>query len=149
MSRRRRQIDTPSELEESAKRRAKALYPWRWSPGQSANPRGAGFYQEARHLARQAGPAVMDELIHLALHAEDERVRSVCCVAVLDRAYGRPREMQEDDGIETRIANMTREERLAHMASLLGPMRAYLHELEEEETGAKLMPVKRRAVEIG
>ena len=92
----------------------------------------------------------MDELINLALHAEDERVRSVCCVAVLDRAYGRPREMKEDDGIETRIANMTREERLAHMASLLGPMRAYLHELDEEEkTGAKLMPVKRRAVEIG
>ena len=47
----------------------------------------------------------MDELINLALHAEDERVRSVCCVAVLDRAYGRPREMKEDDGIETRIAN--------------------------------------------
>src|SRR6516164_6239347 len=90
MSRRRRQIDTPSELEESAKRRAKALYPWRWSPGQSANPRGAGFYQEARHLARQAGPAVMDELIHLALHAEDERVRSVCCVAVLESRIRTP-----------------------------------------------------------
>ena len=93
----------------------------------------------------------MDELINLALHAEDERVRSVCCVAVLDRAYGRPREMKEDDGIETRIANMTREERLAHMASLLGPMRAYLHELdnEEEETGAELMPVKRGASKSG
>jgi hypothetical protein len=58
--------------------------------------------------------------------------------------------MKEDDGIETRIANMTREERLAHMASLLGPMRAYLHELEEEEeTGAEPVPVKRGAVEIG
>src|SRR6516164_9651727 len=147
MSDRRRRIEQPGEVEKSAKRRAKALYPWR--PGQSGNPRGSGLYAEARHLARQAGPAVMDELINLALHAEDERVRSVCCVAVLDRAYGRPREMKEDDSIETRIANMTREERLAHMASLLGPMRAYLHELEEEETGAKLMPVKRRAVEIG
>ena len=101
-----------------------------------------------RPRAARCSPVVMDELINLALHAEDERVRRVCCVAVL---YGRPREMKEDDGIETRIANMTREERLAHMASLLGPMRAYLHELdnEEEETGAKLMPVKRRAVEIG
>ena len=45
---------------------------------------------------------------------------------------------------------MTREERLAYMASLLGPMRAYLHELdEEEETGAKLMPVKRKASKSG
>ena len=58
--------------------------------------------------------------------------------------------MKEEQSAEQRFANMTREERLAYMASLLGPMRAYLHELEEEEeTGAKLMPVKRRAVEIG
>ena len=92
----------------------------------------------------------MDELINLALHAEDERVRSVCCVAVLDRAYGRPREMKEEQSSEQRFTNMTREERLAYLASLLGPMRAYLHELEEEEeTGAEPVPVKRGAVEIG
>ena len=92
----------------------------------------------------------MEELIHLARHAEDERVRSVCCVAVLDRAYGRPREMKEEQSAEQRFTNMSREERLAYMASLLGPMRAYLHELEEEEeTGAEPVPVKRGAVEIG
>jgi hypothetical protein len=133
MSRRRRQIDTPSELEESAKRRAKALYPWRWSPGRSGNPHGVGLYQEARQLARQAGAAVMERLIDLALHAEDERVSSVCCVAVLDRAYGRPREAQEQETAETRLARMTREERLAYMASLLKPMEAYLSEPGEEE----------------
>ena len=72
----------------------------------------------------------MDELINLALHAEDERVRSVCSVAVLDRAYGRPRETQEAESSETRLARMTREERLAYMESLLAPMRAYLGELE-------------------
>src|SRR6516164_1665177 len=148
MSDRRRRIEQPGEVEKSAKRRAKALYPWR--PGQSGNPRGSGLYAEARHLARQAGPAVMDELINLALHAEDERVRSVCCVAVLDRAYGRPREMKEEQSAEQRFTNMTREERLAYMASLLAPMRAYLHELDEEEkTGAKLMPVKRGASKSG
>src|SRR5215471_6250092 len=134
MSDRRRRIEQPGEVEKSAKRRAKALYPWR--PGQSGNLRGAGFYQEARHLARQAGPAVMEELIHLALHAEDERVRSVCCVAVLDRAYGRPRETQEAESSETRLARMTREERLAYMESLLAPMRAYLGELEGEQQEA-------------
>ena len=93
----------------------------------------------------------MEELIHLALHAADERVRSVCCVAVLDRAYGRPRETQEAESTETRLARMTREERLAYMASLLAPMRKYLSELddEEEETGAKLMPIKRGASKSG
>ena len=93
----------------------------------------------------------MEELINLALHAEDERVRSVCCVAVLDRAYGRPREAPEQESTETRLARMTREERLAYMASLLAPMRKYLSELddEEEETGAKLMPIKRGASKSG
>ena len=63
----------------------------------------------------------MEELIHLALHAEDERVRSVCCVAVLDRAYGRPREAES-----TGAAGV-------NMESLLTPMRAYLGEREEEQ----------------
>ena len=55
----------------------------------------------------------MERLIELALHAEDERISSVCCVAVLDRAYGRPREAPAEDGPEDRFARMTRAERLA------------------------------------
>jgi hypothetical protein len=54
-------------------------------------------------------------------------------VAVLDRAYGRPREAPEQESTETRLARMTREERLAYMESLLTPMRAYLGEREEEQ----------------
>ena len=136
MSGRRRHIDTPGELEGSAKRRAKALYPWRWSGGRSGNPAGLGLYQEARHLARQAGPEVMNELINLALSAEDERVRSVCCVAVLDRAYGRPREAAPEDSSDDRFARMSREERWAFIESLLAPMRKYL-EAEENEAEAE------------
>ena len=64
---------------------------FRWPKGQSGNPSGQSrFYHEARKLARRAAPDVMQELITLALHAEDERVRSVCAVAVLDRAGVRP-----------------------------------------------------------
>jgi hypothetical protein len=94
-----------------------------------------GLYQEARQLARQAAPAVMERLIELALSAADERVSSVCCVAVLDRAYGRPREAPEVESLEERIANMTREERLARMAELLAPMRAYLDEEDNKAEG--------------
>jgi hypothetical protein len=82
----------------------------------------------------------MGELINLALYAEDERVRSVCCVAVLDRAYGRPREAQEEGGLEARIAAMTREERRARMAELLAPMieseREEQNTIEGEAAGA-------------
>jgi hypothetical protein len=48
------------------------------------------FYHEARKLARHTPPEVMEELIGLTLNAEDERVKSVCAVAVLDRAGVRP-----------------------------------------------------------
>ena len=75
----------------AAERRAKAAYPWRWQPGQTGNPGGLSkFYWETRRLARDAAPAVMARLIELALHADDERVASVCGVAVLDRAGIRP-----------------------------------------------------------
>ena len=64
---------------------------FRWPKGVSGNPTGQLlFYHQARKLARRAAPAVMQELIDLALHAEDERVRSICAVAVLDRAGVRP-----------------------------------------------------------
>jgi len=75
----------------AAERRTKAAYPWRFQPGQSGNPGGLSkFYWETRRLARDAAPAVMARLIKLALHADDERVASVCGVAVLDRAGIRP-----------------------------------------------------------
>jgi hypothetical protein len=75
----------------AAERRTKAAYPWRFQPGESGNPGGLSkFYWETRRLARDASPAVMARLIELALHAEDERVASVCGVAVLDRAGIRP-----------------------------------------------------------
>jgi hypothetical protein len=78
-------------LWQAAERRTKAAYPWRFQPGQSGNPGGLSkFYWETRRLARDASPAVMARLIELALHADDERVASVCGVAVLDRAGIRP-----------------------------------------------------------
>jgi len=46
------------------------------------------FYHETRKLARHA--EVIEELIGLAPHAEDERVKSVCAAAVLDCAGVRP-----------------------------------------------------------
>jgi hypothetical protein len=50
----------------------------------------AKVYEQARRLARAAAPAMMAELIQLAETAQDERVRSVCLIAVLDRGGLRP-----------------------------------------------------------
>lgn len=64
---------------------------FRWPKGQSGNPGGlTKTYFECRQLARQASPDMMRELIRLAQNAEDERVRSVCAIAVLDRAGVKP-----------------------------------------------------------
>jgi hypothetical protein len=60
---------------------------FRFRKGQSGNPDGQSrFYLDARKLARHAASEVMEKLIAHALDAEDERVRSVCAVAVPGRA---------------------------------------------------------------
>ncbi len=62
-----------------------------WKPGQSGNPSGQSkFYHRCREIARAAAPEMMEQLIHLAMTAQDERVKSVCLVAVLDRAGVKP-----------------------------------------------------------
>jgi hypothetical protein len=64
---------------------------FRFQKGQSGNISGQSrFYHECRKLAREASPEMMAGLIDLAKNAVDERVRSVCLVAVLDRAGIRP-----------------------------------------------------------
>ena len=69
------------------------------------------------------------------MESEDERVAAVACNSILDRAFGKPAPVKEEqkNTIEQRLANMTRKQRLAHMESLLAPMRQYLSELDDEE----------------
>jgi hypothetical protein len=63
-----------------------------WRPGQSGNPAGhSGLYGEAVSLARQAAPAAVRRLIEL-MGSADERVASVAANAILDRAFGKPRD---------------------------------------------------------
>jgi hypothetical protein len=80
---------------EILKARTKAF---RFPKGKSGNPDGQSrFYHECRKLANRAAPDMMRGLIDLAKNAEDERVRSVCLVAVLDRAGVRPINKPEPD----------------------------------------------------
>jgi hypothetical protein len=64
---------------------------FRFPKGQSGNPDGQSrLYHECREIAREASPEMMRGLVDLARTAEDERVRLVCLIAVLDRAGVRP-----------------------------------------------------------
>jgi hypothetical protein len=71
---------------------------YRFPKGKSGNPDGQSrFYHQCRKLAREASPDMMRGLIDLAKNAEDERVRSVCQLAVLDRAGVRPIDKPEPE----------------------------------------------------
>jgi hypothetical protein len=63
-----------------------------WRKGQVPNPSGqSGLYHEIVCLAREAAPNAIRRLIEL-IRNEDERVASVACNAVLERAFGKPKE---------------------------------------------------------
>src|SRR5215471_3700167 len=121
-----------------------ALAANRWKPGQSGNPSGhSGEYGQAVRLAQQAAPYAVHRLIQL-MDSDDERVAVVACNSILDRAFGRPGFVKEEekDSIETRVANMTREERLARMRELLAPMRQDLTGLDDAEADAKVTTIE-------
>jgi hypothetical protein len=98
----------------------------RWRPGQSGNPSGhSGEYGQAVRLARQAAPYAVHRLIQL-MDSEDPRVATVACNAILDRGLGKPGPVNEEkDDVGARLANMTREERLAEMQRLLETVQQY------------------------
>jgi hypothetical protein len=72
---------------------------FRWPKGTSGNPDGQSrFYHQSRKLAREAGPEAMQVLIDLFRDpSTDERVRSVCAVAVLDRGGVMPIDKPEPE----------------------------------------------------
>lgn len=47
---------------------------------------------DIRAIAQEHGSAMIDNLIHLARHAESEAVRATCTQALLDRGYGKPQQ---------------------------------------------------------
>ena len=82
-----------------------------WKPGQTGNPKGfSGLYGEAVRLAQAAAPDAVRRLIEL-MNSEDDRVAVVACNAILDRALGKPKVLEEKDDLVAKIKAMTPEER--------------------------------------
>jgi hypothetical protein len=67
-------------------------------PGERRGGRKAGVPNKAtaeiRTLAREHGPAAIQELARLAKEAQSEQARISACTALLDRAYGRSQASQ-------------------------------------------------------
>jgi hypothetical protein len=65
--------------------------PDKWEKGQSGNPGGmSAVYRLARRVFQDHTPEMAAELVDMALHSEDERIRFGCLVAAIDRAGIKP-----------------------------------------------------------
>jgi hypothetical protein len=98
-----------------------------WKPGQSGNPSGhSGEYGEVIKLARAHTVRAVERLAEL-MESDDERVATVACQAILDRAYGKARaNAEKEPSLEDKIAALSPEERRARLVELLNKARQTL-----------------------
>jgi hypothetical protein len=87
-----------------------------WRPGQNGNPQGkrGDEYLETIRLARQASPETMRKLI-AKTDSNDDRVALVAMQAILDRAWGKPRDYDpksaQAGGLRIDVGKLTSEQR--------------------------------------
>ena len=71
-----------------------------FQPGQAGNPLGkGGVYREVLQLARQASPDAMRKLIGL-MDDSDSRVALMACDKVLERAWGKVKDVDDKDAAD-------------------------------------------------
>lgn len=85
-----------------------------WKPGEHGNKSGTiGEYQRTVGLARQTSMRAMETIIS-RLDSDDDRVALVAAQAVLERAWGKPREPSPDElektGARLDFSRLTRDE---------------------------------------
>lgn len=107
--------------------------------GQSGNPGGvAGRYQEVVRLCREAGPAVAKRLIEIALDPNEERrIVVVAGQEVLNRGFGRVREMRDGDlrGPAMNLEGMSEEKLLLIIRALEMAQKVKRAQASEGEDG--------------
>lgn len=96
----------PSEV--AAERPAHAMpvasggYLLPWQPGKSGNPTGRSRrFHEVTMLAQEKSVQAIEKLSVL-MDCGDERVEIMAANAILDRAFGKPKEVKQDDSAQQR-----------------------------------------------
>jgi len=110
--------------------------------GQSGNPTGnkGSTYGEVVQIARQYSEKAVRRLIEL-VDSDDERVAFMASQALLDRAYGKPREHAEQSAIEAPKNEERRRQVVARMVADLNAMAAAVHAGVEKPGGCGAVPV--------
>jgi len=92
-----------------------------FSPGQSGNPSGkGGHYQEVQRICRQASPAAARRIVEL-MGSADERVALMAAEKVLERGWGKVKEMSEDAHVDP-VADERRAHAKAEILAMLADM---------------------------
>jgi hypothetical protein len=81
-----------------------------WPRGQSGNPSGYGTiaeYHRTVALARQHSTEAVRTLINL-MGSEDQRIAMLASQAILERAWGRPKEVDPNDAKPPTVIDLSR-----------------------------------------
>lgn len=84
----------------------------KWAPGQSGNPAGRSKrFHEVTAAAQEKSLQAIDKLAQL-MNCGDERVELMAASALLDRAFGKPKEVKADDSAASKpdLSRLTPEE---------------------------------------
>lgn len=95
-----------------------------WKPGQSGNPLGlAAAYGDVIRAAREASPGALLRLIEL-IQSPDDRVALMAADKLLERAWGKPKEAQDDKAAGPPDLGALNAGDLAELRRIAGKMRA-------------------------
>jgi hypothetical protein len=95
------------------------LHPFQ--PGQSGNPTGkGGLYHEAQRICREASPQAARRMVEL-MNSDDERVALLAADKVLERAWGKAKEVSDEVMLDPAAAERAAQQR-AEVISLLQRM---------------------------
>ena len=90
-----------------------------WKPGQSGNPGGKSKkLEEIKALAKDRSKRALERIIEL-VESDDERIALMAAKEVLDRAWGKPKDAEDDDGKRNLTINIVKFDSEAHAAKCL------------------------------
>lgn len=90
-------VEPHEGLTPTAPQPGRYVLPPRWKPGESGNPAGRSKrFHEVQRAAQDKSVQAIEKLGNL-MSCGDERVELMAATAILDRAFGKPKEQKAED----------------------------------------------------